>query len=103
MGGDVNGYIKFGYGYIFHFGRLRVQPTLDFYWTFDGPITMGNINNKDSNINILGFTANSQFTQTSSDDNGNTSTTTYNAGTLELNYKRNSFLAAPKVLLGTVL
>jgi hypothetical protein len=103
MSNDVSAYIKFGYGYIFRFGRLQVQPTLDFYWALDGPVTMGTINNKDSNINILGFTAKSQFTETSSDANGNTTTDTYNAGTLEINYKRNSFLAAPKVLLGTVL
>ncbi len=102
MGGEANAYIKFGYGYIFRFGPLQVQPTLDFYWALDGPVTMGTINNKDSIINILGFTAKSQFTETSSDDNGNNTTTTYNAGSLDVDYKRNSFLAAPKVLLGSL-
>ena len=101
MSYQINAYVKLGYGYIFRFGRLRIQPTLDFYWALDGPVTMGTINNKDSNINILGFTAKSQFTLTDSCDGS--PAPVYNAGTLDVNYKRNSFLAAPKIQLGTVV
>lgn len=103
MNDDQQGYLKFGYGRIFHAGCWQIQPTLDLYVAFDGPDKLGTIDNKDSTIYVLGFTAKPQFTVTSSDANGNPETDTYNAGTLEVAYKRNSFLAAPKVLFGTLI
>jgi len=107
LDGDVAGgpsvYLKLGYGRIFTFGRWQVQPTLDLYWTMDRTSRLGILNNYDSSINILGFTASPYFEETYTDDYGYDYVNTYASGALDVNYKRNSFLALPKVLLGTIL
>ncbi|HLX65630.1 MAG TPA: hypothetical protein VKR41_01500 [Puia sp.] len=103
IGGGPSVYFKLGYGRIFTFGRWQVQPTLDLYWAMDRASRLGILNNYDSTISILGFTAYPYFTQTYTDDYGNVYPTTYYSGDLDVNYKRNSFIAVPKVLLGTIL
>ncbi len=107
LNGDMSGgpsvYFKLGYGRIFTFGRWQVQPTVDLYWAMDRTSRLGILNNYDSAINILGYTADPYFNQTYTDDYGNIYVSTYYAGTLDVNYTRNSFLAVPKVLLGTIL
>lgn len=106
LDGDVSGgasvYFKLGYGRIFTFGRWQVQPTVDVYWAMDRASRLGILNNLDSSINILGYTANPYFYDTYTDEYGDVYTDTYYAGDLDVNYKRNSFLAVPKVLLGTI-
>ncbi|HLI92807.1 MAG TPA: hypothetical protein VKU83_04340, partial [Puia sp.] len=107
LDGDVSGgpsvYFKLGYGRIFPFGRWQVQPTVDFYWAMDRTSRLGILNNYDTTINILGYSADPYFTQIYTDDYGNEDVYTYTAGDLDVNYTRNSFLAVPKVLVGTIL
>jgi hypothetical protein len=104
-GTPLNQYLKAGYGYIFHCGRLQVQPSVDLYVMFDGPAKMGFINNSGVNISLLGYTAQSQFTTSSNQTNffGVSSDQTYHAANLEIDYMRTSFMAEPKLALGIFL
>jgi hypothetical protein len=52
-GGTLNGYFKFGYGYIFRFGRLQVQPSMDLYWAIDDISNLGTIDNTGVDISLL--------------------------------------------------
>ncbi|HEV2353679.1 MAG TPA: hypothetical protein VGR89_05515 [Puia sp.] len=103
MSGGASVYFKLGYGRIFTTGRWQIQPTLDLYWAMDRSSRLGILNNYDTTITILGFTADPSFTQLYTDDYGNEYVYTYDAGDLDVNYKRSSLLAVPKVQAGTIL
>ncbi len=103
-GTGLNSYIKAGYGYIFRFGRLQVQPSVDFYAMLDGPANLGSIDNSGVNLSLLGYSAHAQFYSTSFDATTFQSEAhTYNADNLEIDYYRISYLAEPKLVLGTIL
>jgi hypothetical protein len=95
-------YIKLGYGYIFRFGRLQIQPTADLYVNMDGPAKLGFIDNNGVNLAVLGESIHARFLSTSFDATSFTSqTATINAGNLEIDYNRTSYLAEPKLIIGT--
>jgi hypothetical protein len=103
-GTGLNAYIKAGYGYIFRLGRLQVQPSVDFYTMMDGPVNLGTIDNSGVNLSLLGHSAHAQFYSTSFNSSTFLSEAyTYNADNLEIDYYRISFLAEPKLALGTIL
>ena len=102
-GGSLNGYFKFGYGYIFRIGRLQVQPSMDFYWAIDDITNLGTIDNTGVDISLLGHTAHAQWTEEALDANDNSITYTYNASRLQIDYERSTLLAEPKLVAGTLL
>lgn len=101
--GELSGYLRVGYGYIFRFGRWQLQPSLDFYFTDDEIPKVANIDNNGVDINLLGQTANAQWSETVSDVNGNPLTYTYNASRLQVDYDREGVLVVPGLMAGTLL
>lgn len=101
-GGDHGYYLQAGYKYVISFGGLLLKPGLDFYYV-RGIDKMGSIDNRQKEIYLLGYTAHDQFTITESDgySDGGTVRNTYDAERLDVNYRRNSFLAQPKFTLAT--
>jgi hypothetical protein len=103
-GTGLNSYIKAGYGYIFRLGRLQVQPSVDFYAMLDGPANLGTIDNSGVDLSLLGYAAHAQFYSTTFNATTFQSEAhTYNADNLEIDYYRVSYLAEPKLVLGTIL
>ncbi|HEY4149477.1 MAG TPA: hypothetical protein VGM41_11135 [Chitinophagaceae bacterium] len=101
--GILNGYFHAGYGYIFRFGRLQVQPTLDLYWALDEIAKLGTIDNSGVDVHLLGRTAPAQWTVDESDINYSPVTYTYKADKLRIDYNRSSLLAVPKLVAGVLL
>jgi hypothetical protein len=99
-GGDHGFYLKGGYGYSFFLGDLAVRPALDLYYLVDKN-RMGTIDNRQKQISLLGYTAYEQFIVKEDDGVGNLYDVTYNADHLDVNYRRFSLLADPKVVLST--
>jgi hypothetical protein len=95
-GGDHGYYLKGGYGYSLFVGGLILRPALDVYYLM-GKNKMGTIDNSGVKISLMDFTAYDQFT--AEDDDGND--VTYNADHLDVNYRRFSLLANPKIILST--
>jgi len=95
-GGDNGYYVKGGYGYSIPLGGLVLKPSVDFYYLM-GKNKMGTIDNSQKEISLLGYKAYSQYTL--EDDDGND--VTYDADHLDVNYRRFSLLANPKVVLST--
>lgn len=99
-GGDHGFYLKGGYGYILPLGSLLLKPSLDLYY-LNGIDRMGSIDNRQKEISLLGFVAPDQFTVETTDEDDVTTDATYNADHLDVNYRRYSFLAEPKIVLAT--
>jgi archaellum component FlaF (FlaF/FlaG flagellin family) len=97
-GGDHGFYVKGGYGYGVTLGGLVIRPTLDIYYLVEKN-KMGTIDNTEKEISLLGYTAYEQYTLRMDDGDGGTYDATYNANHLDINYRRFSFLANPKVVL----
>ena len=95
------GYFKGGYRYHLPFKGVRIKAGLDLYYVMGSDNKLGSIDNKDQEIDLLGYKAKSQWTETSSDDDGNTETNTYYANKLDVQYQRSSFLAEPKIAITT--
>jgi hypothetical protein len=98
---NEGGYFRGGYRYHLLFKGFRLKAGLDLYYVIGGENKLGSIDNKDQEIDLLGYKAKSQWTETSSDDDGNTETDTHYVNKLDVLYQRNSFLAEPKIALTT--
>lgn len=99
-GGDHGFYLKAGYGYWFRLGGLLLKPTMDFYYLM-GKDKVGTIDNSQREIDLLGYTAYSQYTVEEDDGDGGSYGSTYNADHLDVNYRRFILLGNPKVVLST--
>jgi hypothetical protein len=97
-GGDHGFYVKGGYGYSVPLGGLVIRPSLDIYYMVEKN-KLGTIDNTQKEIRLLGYTAYEQYTKQLDDGDGGTYEATYNANHLDINYRRYSFLANPKVVL----
>lgn len=99
---DVAGiYFKGGYRYLFPLKGFLLKTGFDLYLVSDGGNKLGSIDNKDQEIDLFGYQAKSQWTESSTDDQGVTTTDTYHAKTLHVIYRRKSFLAEPKIAIVT--
>jgi hypothetical protein len=105
--GNVSG----GYGHMWYFNGLgeHANNVIDkrfvlkasmnvVYDVNDGNI--GIIDNTNSTINVLGLTANPQYTETTSDDDGNTETDTYSAQNLNISYVQKELSLSPRISIG---
>jgi hypothetical protein len=101
-GGDHGVYLKAGYRYVIPVGRLLIKPGFDLDYFFGSSIVMGKIDNRNKDIIVPGFEAGDQFQAQTPDswDDGST-TETYNADHLNVDYRRSGFLVNPKVVLAT--
>ncbi|MBS1665254.1 MAG: hypothetical protein JST68_29685 [Bacteroidetes bacterium] len=102
---EVNGvfgfYLKEGYRYLLPLKGVMLKAGFDLYCIFDSGNKLGSIDNKNQEIDLFGFQAMSQWTETSTDDQGVNTTDTYYANTLDVLYRRNSILGEPKIALTT--
>jgi hypothetical protein len=102
VGSNDGGYFKAGYRWVlpFHRNKFQLKPGADLYGVLGGQMELGRIDNKNKTLQMLGYTALPEWTETSSGRYG-TSTTTYSADHLSVLYRRNGLLVEPKVVLST--
>ena len=98
-GGDHGAYLKAGYRYVIPVGGLLIKPGFDLDYFFGSTIVMGRIDNRNKNIIVPGFEASDQFKVESTDGDGVSTTDTYNADHLNVDYRRSGFLINPKLVL----
>jgi hypothetical protein len=98
-GGDHGVYLKAGYRYVIPLGRLLLKAGFDLDYFFGSALVMGSIDNRNKYIIVPGFEAGDQFTVQSTDADGSSTTETYDADHLDVDYRRSGFLANPKVVL----
>ena len=94
---NTGGYFQGGYRFLLPLKGFILKPGIDLYYVIGSENKMASIDNKDQEIDLLGYSAPSKWTDTYSDDNGNTETNTYYVNRLDILYQRNSFLAEPKI------
>ncbi|HXB09843.1 MAG TPA: hypothetical protein VNW04_22120 [Puia sp.] len=104
IGSNTAGYLKSGYRWVlpFHRNKFQLKAGADVYLVLGSGMELGRIDNKNTTLELLGFTAGPQWTETYSSRNGSY-TNTYNADHLSVLYRRNGLLVAPKVALSTNL
>ena len=98
IGANYSTYFKGGYSYVFTvFHSLLIKPGIDmmYMWGY-GFETLGDIDNKNKIIDLLGHEAGSQF---STPGSRYSSAETYNADQLAINYRRAHFMACPKIAI----
>jgi hypothetical protein len=99
-GGDQGYYVKGGYSFVIPLGFLLIKPSVDLFY-LNSSDKMGSIDNRRKEIDLYGFAAQDQFTWTTSDQDGGGTSTTEDADHLNVNFRRISFLAEPKLILST--
>lgn len=99
-GGDRGYYLKGGYSLVIPLGFLLIKPSVDLFY-LSGSDKMGAIDNRRKEIGLYGFTAQDQFTWTTDDGDGLSTSSTEDADHLNVYFKRFSFLAEPKLILST--
>lgn len=100
---DLGSYLEAGYRRVipFHRNRFLFMPGVDLYEVLGGPIEMGQIDNKDQTLQLLGLTAAPQWYETTSTGHGNV-TKTYSADQLSVIYRRDGLLMEPKIAVTTI-
>ncbi|MDP4217833.1 MAG: hypothetical protein Q8927_16645 [Bacteroidota bacterium] len=100
LGNDRNFYMKLGYKYILHVNDIRIEPGFDLYDLIGKNEPMGSIDNRGAEIDILGFQAMPTWSKTSTDDDGNTTTTDIHyADHLDVDFNRSALMFNPKLTL----
>jgi len=108
----IIGNVSAGYGFMWYFSGLdeHANNILDKHFVFKASMNVvydmdagniGTIDNTNSVINVLGLTANPQFTTTISDDEGNnTETDTCRAINLNISYEQKELSLLPRISIG---
>ena len=99
---DYSLYVKIGYGHIFPVNFIQrhnrsillFKPSVSLLFLSGYLESLGSIDNENKQISLLGYTAGNQFTTPSG---RNMSGGTYNANTLDVEFKRTNFMLAPKI------
>jgi hypothetical protein len=99
-GGDYGLSLKAGYRYILSLGGLQLKPAIDLYYLIGANNKLGAIDNNQKILYLPGLTSYDQFTVKSYDDDGSHEDT-YNTDHLNVNYRRNSWLLKPGIILTT--
>jgi hypothetical protein len=98
-GGDHGVYVKAGYRYVIPLGRLLLKPGFDLDYFFGTALVMGSIDNRNKDIIVPGFEAGEQFEAQVTNWDNSTTTETFNADHLNVDYRRSGFLFNPKMVL----
>ena len=105
VGANDGGYLKTGYRWVllFHRKRFQFKPGADLYGILGSEMKMGSIDNKGKIIQLLGFTAQPQWTTSYTSRSGNTTYTTHESDHVNILYRRNGLVVEPKVVVSTSL
>jgi hypothetical protein len=98
-GGDYGLSLKAGYRYIVPLGGLQLKPAIDVYYLIGANNNLGNIDNREKMLSLPGLTSYDQFTVKSTDEDGGSQQDTYYTDHLDVNYRRNSWLVKPGIIL----